>query len=115
MNCELGWDSVNAYNEWSSGTSDLGRESKREVVLADRLKPALLALNPELPAEALEAAMEELTRDLSTLSLVEANREIDKLPRGEVKVPNSARSVVISLKVKISPIGEISGFCENCS
>lgn len=86
MEHELGWDSVNAYDEWSSGVSNLGREAKREVVLTSRLKPALQSLNPELPAEALDAAVEELTRDRSALSLVEANREIDKLLRGGVKV-----------------------------
>ena len=43
-------------------------------------------LNPELPAEALEAAVEELTRDRSALSLVEGNWEIDNLMRGGVKV-----------------------------
>ncbi|MEX2607764.1 MAG: type I restriction endonuclease subunit R [Kiritimatiellia bacterium] len=83
---ELGWDSWNAYGEWSSGVSDLGRESKREVVLVSRLRPALLALNPSLPAAALDAAVEELSRDRSALSLVEANREIDRLIRGGVKV-----------------------------
>ncbi len=83
---ELGWDSVNAYDEWTSGVSNLGREAKREVVLMGRLKPALQSLNPDLPAEALDAAVEELTRDRSALSLVEANRETDKLLRGGVKV-----------------------------
>lgn len=87
---------MNAYDEWSllrQGSegqaglvSQLGREAKREVVLTGRLKPALQSLNPELPAEALDAAVEELTRDRSALSLVEANREIDKLLRGGVKV-----------------------------
>jgi type I restriction enzyme R subunit len=96
MEHELGWDSVNAYDEWSllrqgsegqaGQVSQLGREAKREVVLTGRLKPALQSLNPELPAEALDAAVEELTRDRSALSLVEANREIDKLLRGGVKV-----------------------------
>lgn len=86
MEHELGWDSVNAYDEWTSGASNLGREAKREVVLTDRLKSALQSLNPGLPAEALDAAVDELTRDRSALSLVEANREIDKLLRGGVKV-----------------------------
>lgn len=69
---ELGWDSVNAYDEWASGTSTLGRESKRVVVLVDRLRPAL-QLNPDLPLEAFEEAMEELCRDRTALSLAEAN------------------------------------------
>ena len=41
MEHELGWDSANAFDEWSSGASRLGREAKREVVLTGRLKPAL--------------------------------------------------------------------------
>ncbi len=83
---ELGWDSVNAYDEWAGGVSSLGREAKREVVLVSRLRPVLEKLNPDLPVEALDAAAEELTRDRSALSLVEGNREIDKLLRGGVKV-----------------------------
>ena len=86
MEHELGWESVNAYDEWSSGASSLGREAKREVVLVSRLRSVLEKLNAELPAEALDAAVEELTRDRSALSLVEGNREIDKLLRGGVKV-----------------------------
>ena len=86
MEHELDWESVDAYDEWSGGLSSLGREAKREVVLVSRLRPVLEKLNPELPAEALEMAVEELTRDRSALSLVEANREIDKLLRGGVKV-----------------------------
>jgi type I restriction enzyme R subunit len=86
MEHELGWDSMNAYDEWASGVSALGREAKREVVLTGRLKPALQRLNPDLPVEAIEGAVEEICRDRSALSLVEANREIDKLLRGGVKV-----------------------------
>jgi len=55
-----------------------------EVVLTGRLKAALLSLNPDLPEEAIDGAVEELSRDRTALSLVEANREIHKL-RG----PNS--------------------------
>lgn len=77
---------MNAFGEWEGGTSSLGREAKREVVLVSRLRPMLEKLNADLPAEALDAAVEELTRDRSALSLVEGNREIDKLLRGGVKV-----------------------------
>lgn len=86
MEHELGWDSVNAYDEWSSGASNLGRETKREVVLVSRLRSALHLLNPGISEEAMDAAEEELVRDRSALSLVEGNREIDKLLRGGVKV-----------------------------
>lgn len=47
-----------------------------------RLRSELVALNPSLPAVALDEALEELSRDRSALSLVEANREIDRLIRG---------------------------------
>jgi hypothetical protein len=56
--------------------------SLREVVLVSRLRPALQRLNPDLPVEATEGAVEELSRNfcVATLSPAEAKREIDKLP-----------------------------------
>jgi type I restriction enzyme R subunit len=86
MQQELGWDVVNCYGEWDGGVSVLGRDGKREVVLAGRLKPALRRLNPDLPLEAIEGAVEEICRDRTALSLAEANREIDKLLKQGVKV-----------------------------
>lgn len=87
---------MNCFGEWANlrqgsggqigGVSDLGREGKREVVLTGRLKAALLSLNPDLPEEAIDGAVEELSRDRTALSLVEANREIDKLLKGGVTV-----------------------------
>ena len=62
MQHELGWDVMNCFGEWQGGVSDLGREGKREVVLTRRLKAALLALNPDLPEEAIDGAVEELSR-----------------------------------------------------
>ena len=59
MQHELGWDVVNCYDEWSGGVSSLGRDGKREVVLVSRLRPALQRLNPDLPVEAIEGAVEE--------------------------------------------------------
>jgi type I restriction enzyme R subunit len=89
---ELLWEYRNCYDEWSLGASALGREAKRDVVLVDRLRPALRKLNPNLPLEAVDAAIEELARDRSALSLVEANREVYRLIRNgiRVKVQNPA-------------------------
>jgi type I site-specific restriction-modification system R (restriction) subunit len=53
-----------------------GRESLGEVVLEPRLRTALRRLNPMLPSEAIDAAVEELRRDRSAMSLVAANREV---------------------------------------
>jgi len=85
MQDELGWDVVNCYDEWSGSVSSQRRDGKREVVLVSRLRPALQRLNPDLPVEAIEGAVEEICRDRTALSLVEANREIDKLPSGNSK------------------------------
>jgi type I restriction enzyme, R subunit len=87
---DLGWEAYNAYGEFEQGQSPLGRENKSEVVLTSRLRPVLVKLNPDLPAAAIELAIEELTRDRSRLSLVAANREIyDLLKNGlPVKIPD---------------------------
>ncbi|MCB1100447.1 MAG: type I restriction endonuclease subunit R [Verrucomicrobiae bacterium] len=50
------------------------------------LRPALERLNPDFPKEAIDGAIDELTRDRSALSLVEANREIDKFLKQGVPV-----------------------------
>jgi type I restriction enzyme R subunit len=86
MQDELGWEVVNCYGEWDGGISSQGRDGKREVVLVSRLQPALQRLNPDLPVEAIEGAVEEICRDRTALSLAEANREIDKLLKQGVKV-----------------------------
>jgi type I restriction enzyme R subunit len=49
--------------------ASLGRETKGKVVLVSRLRAALERLNPALPPEAIPAAVDELTRDRSAMSL----------------------------------------------
>ena len=61
----LGWEPVNAYHEFDHGASTLGRETRAEVILTARLRPALQRLNPDASPEAIEQAIEELTRDRS--------------------------------------------------
>jgi len=83
----LNWQTYNAFHEFETARgSPLGRETKGEVVLVKHLRFALGKLNRELPAEAIELAIEELTRDRSTSSLVEANRQIYRLLKDGVKV-----------------------------
>lgn len=72
----LGWQTVSALDETFGAGSTLGRETKAEVVLTERLRAALTTLNPGLPAEAIETAIDELTRDRSAMSLEAGNREI---------------------------------------
>nr|MBC8362795.1 type I restriction endonuclease subunit R [Candidatus Desulfatibia profunda] len=84
---ELGWETVNAYHEFDHGASTLGRETRAEVILTARLRPALQRLNPDVPLEAINQAIEELTRDRSRMSSVAANREIYHLLKNGVRVP----------------------------
>ena len=73
---ELGWTTVSAMEEILGPDGTLGRETKGEVVLASRLRAALVRLNPTLPQEAITTAMDELIRDRSGMSLEAANREV---------------------------------------
>jgi len=83
---QLGYTTDNCYNEWNSGTSTLGRETRSDVVLISKLRPALEKLNPHLPKQAITLAIEELTRDRSALTLASANREIYDCLKDRVKV-----------------------------
>src|SRR5687768_12323509 len=90
---ELGWEAANCYHETFGKNAFLGRETAAEVVLTSRLRPALKILNPDLPAEAIESAIEQLARDRSAMSAVQANREIYTLLKNGVRVdlPSTAK------------------------
>lgn len=86
----LGWQTVSAMEETFGAGGSMGRETKGEVVLKDRLLAALTRFNPGLPAEAIQTAIDELACDRSAMSLEAANREIYQLLKDgiEVSVPN---------------------------
>ena len=84
---DLGWETVDAYHEFDHGASTLGRETRAEVILTARLRPALQRLNPDASLEAINQAIEELTRDRSRMSMVAANREIYQLLKNDVRIP----------------------------
>ncbi len=83
---QLHWETANCYDENFGTNSTLGRETKGEVVLIPKLRTALHKLNPDIPTEAIQLAIEELTRDRSTLSLANANSQIYQLLKDGVKV-----------------------------
>ena len=89
---DLGWQTVSAMEETLGATGTLGRETKGEVVLATRLRSALVRLNPALPAEAINNAIDEITRDRSAMLLEAANREVYRLLKEGivVSVPDHA-------------------------
>lgn len=82
----LGWQTVSAMEETYGPSGTLGRETKSEVVLAARLRAMLAKLNLNLPAEAIQTAIDELTRDRSAMSLEAANREIYQLLKDGIPV-----------------------------
>lgn len=83
---ELKWKTQNCFDETFGPDGTLGRETPNEVVLFRRLRPALEQLNKDASPEAISLAVEELTRDRSTLSPANANREVYSLIRNGVKV-----------------------------
>ena len=82
----LGWQTVSAMDETFGARGTLGREAKGEVVLVERLRGALIRFNAALPPEAIETAIDELSRDRSAMSLEAANREVYRLLKDGVPV-----------------------------
>ncbi len=83
---ELTWEVISAKDEHFGPDGTLGRDNKSEIILPSRLRPALLILNPDLPQEALDSAIEELLRDRSRLSPAAANKEVYQLLKQGVPV-----------------------------
>jgi type I restriction enzyme R subunit len=83
----LGWESIYAYNAETFGSQGtLGRASERDVVLVRDLRTALERLNKELPASAIQQAVEKLTSIDFARSLLQHNREFYGFIRGGVPV-----------------------------
>ena len=63
-----------------------GGENPDEVVLINYLKIALVKLNPKVSTEALNLAIDEIIKDRSTKSMINANQEVWRLLTDGVKV-----------------------------
>ena len=84
---EIGWETLNCYSEFEQAErSPIGRQTKSEVVLTSRLRPALAQLNPDATEDTITKAIEQLTDSRALMSPVEANREIYTLLKDGVKV-----------------------------
>ena len=77
----LGWNFVNCMDEQfpAGGRSELGRESRRDVLLLTKVENAIARLNPDLDAAARSAAVVELRRDRSALGTVQANAQLHRI------------------------------------
>ena len=90
----LGYAFVNAYKEKFDGgkislhetAPNLGREETSEVVLRPQLRESLRKLNEGVSEDAIEAAIAELAKDRSLMSLTQANQEVYALLRDGVNV-----------------------------
>ena len=84
---ELGWDSIYAWNQETFGPDGtLGRVDTKQAVLTRDLRAALLRLNPDLPASAIEDAVRDLTAYDVSRSMVQHNHDFYRLLRGGVPV-----------------------------
>jgi type I restriction enzyme R subunit len=100
----LGWKVFPAMGEFDEVTrSPIGRETKGEVVLIDRLRAALEKLNPDASPDALSIAIEEICRDRSRLSPAEANRQVSELIRNSIAAkvvdPETDDETVVRVRV----------------
>ena len=83
---ELGWETLNCYHENFGPLSLLGRETMAEVVLPNRLRAAIEKLNPGVSPNAIEIAIQEVTKDRSAMSPARANQAVYRLLKDGVKV-----------------------------
>lgn len=82
----LGWQTVSALEETYGKGGTLGRETKGETVLVERLRAALCKFNSSLPPETISRAIDELTRDRSAMTPEAANREVYLLLKDGITV-----------------------------
>jgi len=84
---EYGYDSLNCFTTNPDDINDgSGRSDKGDVILEDRLRAAAIGLNPDIPETAIDDALKELCDKRQAMSLIAANREVDRLIRDGVRV-----------------------------
>lgn len=91
---QLGYQVIDAYTEQFGADSVAGgapgRDDRSEVILRHRLRAKLAKLNPDLPQQALDLALEQLVEDRSAMDRVRANRAVWNLLRDGAKVTIAA-------------------------
>jgi hypothetical protein len=83
----VGWESVYAWNDETFGPDGmLGRKDSKDAILTRELRAALIRLNPDLPAKAIDDAFRKLTVYDVSRSLLQHNRDFYNLIRNGVSV-----------------------------
>jgi len=100
---QLGWSAQNCFHEFNdNGKSFLGRETKADVILISKLKPALKKINPPLSETVINEAIKILIADRSLMGMVSANREVfDLLKNGVLVSYLNNKNEQVSERVKI--------------
>ena len=80
---QLGWETVDALNE---KPGQIGRQDRSEPVLKERVADAVRRLNTGLDDGAVEAAVDSLIEDRSSMDAVRANKAVWEILRDGVKV-----------------------------
>lgn len=83
---ELGYDTVNLFNETFGFENPLGRETSSDVILKKILRQKLIELNPSLNHKIVDAAIDEMVKDRSSLSLARANQEVYELLKYGIRI-----------------------------
>src|SRR6185437_7985453 len=91
---QLGYEVVDAYTEQFGAehvpSGAPGRDDRSEVILHHRLRPKLAELNPDLPPQAVDLAVDQLIQDRSAMDAVRANQAVWKLLRDGARVTFAA-------------------------
>jgi type I restriction enzyme R subunit len=81
------FDSLNCYTKDPEDLNDgSGRTNKSDVILVDRVREAVIRLNPKIPALAIEDALDKLLDRRQAMTLVAANQEVYSLLRDGIPV-----------------------------
>jgi type I restriction enzyme R subunit len=83
---KLGYETIDLFNEKFGSDNLLGRQTSSDVVLTKILEQKLVEFNPSANNEVIEAAIKELVKDRSSLSLARANQEIFELLKDGIKI-----------------------------
>lgn len=84
---QFGYETADCMVEYYDKTPSVSqRETLSQVVIIPRLRQALTHLNPDLPLEPIEKAINTLTEDRSVTRWQNANQDIYKLLKDGVKV-----------------------------
>src|SRR4051794_4882498 len=90
----LGYEVIDGYTEQFGADHGLsgapGRDDRSEAILRHRLRLKLAELNPDLPPQALDLAVEQLVEDRSAMDRVRANQAVWKLLRDGAQVTFAA-------------------------